>query len=486
MKKNIIYIAIIIVCTIISVPRGFQNDTFFGITVGDSIIEDGFYNIKNTTIHDGLNYKSIHPIFDIIISLLNKYLGFKGIYFFVVSIAIVTMISIYFILYKLKIPKFFSICITLAILVCGNMMFTGRAQIISFLLMGYLVYCVEKLLQTNKNRYIVYLVLLHFAIANFHTSIFLLSFLIYIPYIFEFWVRKYGKLGNDLTKYRFIFETYDITKLLIAIAISLVIGILNPYGVYVYTYLFTTLNGVASKYIAELQKPDIAELLSYSPYVVIVFIGLFTTILFSKARIKLVDFVMVLMYCLASLIANRYSYYLIYVGYFSIARLLICFVRSLNEEKYQELINYKFSKIEIFVILLVVIEIFSTKITLGEEGYVPKSSYPVEATKWIKENLDYENIRIYNSYECGSYIAFEGIPIFIDSRAELFDTKDVTVLREIYDMINMKMKCQELFEKYDLEYAVVSRYESIYKCVSENKDYTEIYNDENFEIYKLK
>ena len=40
--------------------------------------------------------------------------------------------------------------------------------------------------------------------------------------------------------------------------------------------------------------------------------------------------------------------------------------------------------------------------------------------KYIKENLDVNSIKLFNEYNYGSYLLFEGIPVFIDSRADLY------------------------------------------------------------------
>lgn len=53
-------------------------------------------------------------------------------------------------------------------------------------------------------------------------------------------------------------------------------------------------------------------------------------------------------------------------------------------------------------------------------NYVSTSSYPVEAADWILENLDVNNIKLFNEYNYGSYLLYRGIPVFIDSRADLY------------------------------------------------------------------
>ena len=55
-----------------------------------------------------------------------------------------------------------------------------------------------------------------------------------------------------------------------------------------------------------------------------------------------------------------------------------------------------------------------------DNNYVSTSSYPVEAADWILENLDVNNIKLFNEYNYGSYLLYRGIPVFIDSRADLY------------------------------------------------------------------
>ena len=52
--------------------------------------------------------------------------------------------------------------------------------------------------------------------------------------------------------------------------------------------------------------------------------------------------------------------------------------------------------------------------------YYTNHDYPIYASKWIKENLDYKNIKLFNEYNYGSYLIYEGIPVMIDSRCDLY------------------------------------------------------------------
>lgn len=58
------------------------------------------------------------------------------------------------------------------------------------------------------------------------------------------------------------------------------------------------------------------------------------------------------------------------------------------------------------------------------DSYVDDKSYPVSASNYIINDLipkvGVEKLRLYNEYNYGSYLLFRGIPVFIDSRADLY------------------------------------------------------------------
>ena len=119
--------------------------------------------------------------------------------------------------------------------------------------------------------------------------------------------------------------------------------------------------------------------------------------------------------------------------------------------------------------------------------HIDESLYPVEATEYIKENLDYKNIRLYNRYDYGSYLLMEGVPVFLDSRCDLYTpefNKGVTVFDDFMKLFYGMITISELMDEYELEYALVpvEQVEQVY--MKEDSRYTEIYKDKNFALYK--
>ena len=66
-------------------------------------------------------------------------------------------------------------------------------------------------------------------------------------------------------------------------------------------------------------------------------------IFFTKTKVKVLDFLMVIMYIACSTLAIRYVFYLIFITYISMSRYILAFIKSNSKDSYNELVNFKFS-----------------------------------------------------------------------------------------------------------------------------------------------
>src|SRR5699024_8643402 len=112
---------------------------------------------------------------------------------------------------------------------------------------------------------------------------------------------------------------------------------------------------------------------------------------------------------------------LVILGVYSLGGLICNLVNKYDPkgtENFMKIISSGFGRI--ITLLLVVLVCIVTYKPKANDEFISSNVYPVEASKYIKENLDIENIRLYNEYNYGSYLLYEGIPVFIDSRADLY------------------------------------------------------------------
>ena len=127
------------------------------------------------------------------------------------------------------------------------------------------------------------------------------------------------------------------------------------------------------------------------------------------------------------------------------------------------------------------------------DKFVNTNNYPVEAAKWIKENLDVDNIKLYNEYNYGSYLLFEGIPVFIDSRADLYapefnkrvgEEKGRDIFSDYINTSQISTYYESTFEKYGITHVILYKNVKTNLFLSRDKNYKELYSDDRFVIYE--
>ena len=86
----ILFTILIIIFSFSVVMRTFQNDTFFNITIGKYIVENGIDMMDHFCWVDNLEYTYSHWAFDIVTYLIYSVFGFRGIYIGVIAFTAAT------------------------------------------------------------------------------------------------------------------------------------------------------------------------------------------------------------------------------------------------------------------------------------------------------------------------------------------------------------------------------------------------------------
>lgn len=406
--KNIIIIILIIIFTISVVPRSFQNDTFFTIAKGNDVLENGVQKEEKLVWHEGLEYTNSRWLFDTIIATIYNNFNFIGVYILVLIIAVFQALIYNYILNKIIKRKEISCLFTLITIYFVSNEFAARAQIISFLLFLIEFYCIEQLVKTNKNLYFIILIFVPFILVNIHASVFPVYFVFYLPYIAEFILSKI-QLKNK-TENKIIVENISIKKLLILVIIGVIMSFCTPEGVSPYTDMFKAMGGLSAEFIDELQPLDIFDEIYFSvlSIIAIAILG------FTKTKIRLTDSLYILGFGIMALSTYRCVFFFYLISSICIYRLVNDFINI-----YEISIKDKYIKNTIETVIIIFIVIFSVqKFTYNlTHEYADITVYPVEIADYIVNNLDIDNMRIYNNFHMGGYLEFKGIKVFIDSRS---------------------------------------------------------------------
>lgn len=485
MKKkyiiNIIQVILIILFTISLVPKEFQNDTFFTIALGERTLEYGIEKVDQLVWHENLEFIHLRWLFDVVIYAIYNIFNFVGIYVFVIIIAIIQSLLYYHILNKLTNKKWLSFTYTLCVIYCIQNEFTGRAQIISFTLFLLEFYCIEMLLKTNKKRYFISLVIIPLLLVNFHASVFPVYFVFYLPYIVEFILSKLNlKKNNDR---KIIIEKKNINKLFILIILGIILGFCSPIGLKAYSYMFNVMDdGVSAKFIDELQSLNIISNVTVLMFIILVF----SLIAFTKTKLKITDLFFIMGFAFLGIATTRCIFFFYLIS-------SICIFRILSDciDYYEINIDFidKKAKYLICVIFFVfiIINSFRTLSKRINENYINTQEYPVDATNYILKNLDISDMRIYNHFNFGSYLEFNGIQVFVDSRSEMYTEKfndGCTILNDWYNVVNGGVSYTEIFDKYQITHALLYNTELINVYICNDDSWKLLYQDDSFSLYE--
>ena len=181
---------------------------------------------------------------------------------------------------------------------------------------------------------------------------------------------------------------------------------------------------------------------------------------------------------------------LVLVGVYSLNRIICDFVNKYDKNGTEQMVK-AMTKVTGMIITLLIVIIFSLTVykdKIGDE-YINANSYPVKAVEWIKENLDTSEIRLYNEYNYGSYILFQDIPVFIDSRADLYTPEfngdeDKDIFTDFLNTAGLSVHYDTMFDKYDITHLLIPKNAKMNNFIKEDEDYKELYKDDDFIIYE--
>ena len=279
----------------------------------------------------------------------------------------------------------------------------------------------------------------------------------------------------------------NVKWLIVVMLICELTGFLTPLGTTPYTYLIKTMQGNTTANINE-HLP--LTLINNVPIMcaIVIIIAVLT---FTKTKIRLSDLFMIGGLCYLMFSSKRQSTMFILFGSIILNRLITGALEIYGMGNVKK-ISKKLINIYTVGIAVAVIMFYSVKFTddKKESPYVSKNSYPVEAAEWMLENLDVNNIKLFNEYNYGSYLLYKGIPVFIDSRADLYSPEfnnGEDIFMDFINTSNMGKYYGSTFEKYGITHIILYKNAKIAMIIdkTEPENYDKIYSDKNFVIYQV-
>ena len=544
--QSIIFHIVAVICISIFcfaiAPKTLQNDTFYTLKIGEYIYNNGISDLTQDLYswHE-LPYTYPHWLYDLSMFLIYNSFGQLGIYVSTMILTAILGISIYVLSNKKSKNKVVSLAISIGAIYLMKSFIAARAQLVTFILFVWTVFCIESFLETKKKRYAISLLIIPLLIANLHCAVFPFYFVLYLPYIAEYFLLlieerdldlklfsifmkirkklsrksevkekceiKIEKIKNAVTErkkkrevirenpYKIRVKKNHVVLLLITImAIAALTGFLNPAGDGAYTYLYKTLQGNTTQSINEHLPLTLTDNQEFAIALVIFLLVL----IFTDTKIRLSDLFMLMgVTYLAFKSRRQVSMFALFAGPV-LASLIGNFVNKYDKETFQKIERFVTGWFGATVVICCFI-ILSTNIIKPHlrDEYIEVGSYPVEASEWILKNLDVENIKLYNEYNYGSYLLFRGIPVFIDSRCDLYspefngtynkeekEYEGRDIFSDALNIAGVAVDYETKFEEYGVTHVILYENAKLAMILEDDPNYDLIYSDDNFVIFE--
>ena len=536
-KFNLIAIVCIIIFCFAITPITLQNDTFYTIKIGEHILNNGINMEQDPFSMHEIPYTYPHWLYDVGIYLIYSVGGMAGIYISTVILSCILGIVVYITNKRITKNELVSFLLTLGVMYILTGFIAARAQLVTFILFALSVYFIEKFLETKKKRYAIALIIIPTIIANIHLAVWPFYFIIFMPYIAEYLIclfvdlhifhriqnkfynmqikkmqtkqaseEKINKLQEKIyisnkkfeeslkkqerrrkEPYKIKMEKRDNTKWLIVILLICVLtGLLTPLGDTPYTYLVKTMQGNTTKSINE-HLPMVLVQSEPTIAILIIVVGI---LMLTDTKIRLKDFFMLGGLIILTLMSRRQLSMLTVIGVYSINRMICDLFDKYDPEgtkKFMTKITSGFGAI-ITILLVILMSVVEYKPKAGN-SYINEASYPVQAVEWLKENVNIGEMRLYNEYNYGSYILFQDVKVFIDSRADLYTPEfngdsEKDIFSDAVQVASISKYYEDVFDKYEITHLLIPNNTKMNMFISRDENYEELYKDNNFVIYE--
>ena len=536
---TVLAVVLIAIFCIAITPVTFQNDTFYTIKIGELIKSSGIDMMDHFSWHENLSYTYPHWLYDFITYLVYSVMNFKGIYLLTCALSVILGVSLFLVNSKLTKNKSISFVVTVAVLYAMQSYIAARAQLVTFILFVWEIYFIEKFLENKKFGYAIGLVLISLLIANLHVAVWPFIFVLFLPYIAEYFIaviadriiykkskvrtlkfkikrlskkdgneekvqelnKKLQELESKISKIKIkreednknpykikIKRNENVKWLILVMVICVLMGFITPLKDTPFTYLYKTMQGNTTQNISEhLPMTLINNTNAMSALVLVLAILIFT-----KAKIRLSDLFMIGGLCYLMLSTRRQFSMFVLIGSVILTRLIIDMINRYTNDgmKQADEVVKNIGVAISLTVLMVLWSYYYIKPKL-DDPYVDSSSYPVAACDYILENIDLENARFYNEYNYGSYMLFRGIPVFIDSRADLYapefsGNKDEDIFSDFINTSSIGVFYEDTFKKYDITHIICNKSSKMNMIITKTNDtrYKELYSDDHFVIYE--
>ena len=452
---QIIFLSLVIALGISYFALIEKSDTYFVMNVGRYVLENGIPHVDPFTIHENLKLVAQQWLSGIFFWEAYKLWGVDGLRLanFIIGIILV-MIHWRLCLFVSGGNKVLSLALSLTVSLFAVPSIVSRPHIISAAIFLSEVFFLEKFTRTQDFKFLLPLPFLSILLINFHAAMWLMLFVISLPFFFVKSVRH-------------------VKFLLAAMAAAFLCGFINPYGLDAMTYVFNSYGiDLINKGVVEMWTPTAHDLRGKIFYLSAAFM------IFSLTKFKVP--------CRYIFLSGGIMFMTVmhgrnYILYYFLATFPLAYAwRDFNSKVLSQ------KNLSLLMVALITVGIFSTVLKTGK---VEADGIYTSAIKFLLKSERPENISLYVNQGYGGLAGMFGIKYYIDSRAEVFlpaNNGRKNILKEYYDFTDGKIYYADFFARYDFTHIIIdSKNYFLYNELSHDKNFRVIYESERVEGYKV-
>lgn len=453
----------------------------FGMTVHTNTTYDGWWHYKlgeyivnnkevpNTAVfswwglEQGTTWISHEWLFSIVIYGISKIFGFNTVPIFA---ALVTSLLIALIVYlnfeNIKNSPLKSILLTIWASMLLIETAVGRPQIfLNWLLFGAFI-LIEHEFKRPDNKIFLLIPLMTLWVNIHGGSWILLPFFFGLAILCNSFDLNIGRIQTEKCGKKVLI------KRIIVLVLTIAVVWINPHGVSMYVYPFSNATDTTMlTYISEwsqLKFNNVTHLL-FLVLPVIYFIYAFAT----KEKINIYEFIVELAFVVMTLKAVRFSTQLTIISFYLITKNV-----PFKQEKHFEQV-YK-----VLIQILIIYLAYTGGLNIRNVYNNPYKLDIMPSDEIIETIKESNTTRLYNPYNVGGYLIYNGIETFVDGRADIYSRDNF----EDYASITVcEYGFEEKMEKYNFEAYLVEKDENLYDCLLNKDDVVLKAEDDNFAYF---
>lgn len=446
-KIFLLFIVIITVLFVSLTNFVIDNDFWFIINLGEEIMNNGIPTMETFTIHSGLEFMAQQWLIDVVFYNIYHFGGVYGMYIFM----LLSSFLIVFLIYKMSILVSgkrikLSFFLTFIIYLILSFSFINtRPYVFDIIFFLLELYILELFIIKDNKRYLIILPLISFFMINLHSSVWLMLFVLLLPYYVEF-IFKYKK--NKL----------KFKQLFLVTIIMFLVGFINPYGADSIKYLFNSYGiSYINEFVTEMRAVTVTNGLFYFGYIFLMLLSFY----YNKSNNKIRYILLMLGTCYLCLSHFRGFLFLV------ISSILFFSYNIMELFKIEDCVNlyYKDKKNNILIMVMIFLGLTSYGLYFINVDFEDKGKSKLyEIANYLDENAS-KDIKLYTGYNDGPYLEYRGYKCYLDTRAEVFfksNNKKSDIFIEYFRLQKGLYDTDKFLEKYNFDYLVVNSYDLLF------------------------